>query len=62
MGAGSGRSNPIANMMPPAIEIGSPKIETPRGTYKSVMTRNKPNAAKMAPETTKPLYMPTSAE
>jgi hypothetical protein len=45
-------------MIPPVIEIGRPKIDTPRGTYKSVKTRKAPNTARIAPETTNPLYMP----
>jgi hypothetical protein len=49
-------------MIAPVIEIGSPKIDTPRGTYTSVTTRNNPKIARIAPETTNPLYMPTSAE
>lgn len=57
MGAGSGRQKPNRNMLAPAIRIGRPNIETPKGTYKSVKTKNAPKTARIPPDATRPLYI-----
>jgi len=62
IGIGSLRNKPTTNMIPPVIEMGSPKIDTPRGAYRSVMMRNNPKTARIAPETTNPRYMSVLAE
>jgi len=56
-GCGSPRIKPSANIMPPAMEMGRPNTETPKGTYQSVNTRKTPKMAKIAPEAISPLYM-----
>lgn len=44
-------------MIIPAIEIGSPKTDTPKGTHQSIKTRNIPKMAMIVPEVMRPLYM-----
>ena len=61
-GRGSVRTRPTTNMIPPKIEIGSPTIETPKGAYRSVKTRKMPKTPKIRPETTSPLYIPTTPD
>lgn len=56
-GSGSARRKPSANIKPPAIEIGRPNTETPKGTYQSVTTRNAPKMARIAPDAISPLYI-----
>jgi len=57
MGAGSARKSPTKNMTPPRIDMGNPKIETPRGAYRSIITRKRPNTPRIMPEATSPLYI-----
>ncbi|MGA2460680.1 MAG: hypothetical protein ABSF82_04605 [Candidatus Bathyarchaeia archaeon] len=56
-GDGSGLQKPTRNIISPKTIIGSPKIETPNGTYKSVKTKNAPKTAKIPPEATSPRYI-----
>ena len=56
-GVGSGRQIPAKNIIAPVTRIGRPRLETPIGTYKSVITKKAPKMDSKPPDATRPLYI-----